>query len=232
MRIVGSGLIATAFRHGARKTTPPLTIFASGVSNSQLNSPSDFSRERTLLEVEILKNNMKLVYFSTMSLEDPYSPQTPYLQHKRALEKLVQESGNLVVRLPLIVGPGGSEHTLLNFFSKKMMKGEDVFAMRDAKRSVLDVTDLVSSLYKLVRRLPDGAPVQRITGPELSPVSELASTLKLALDSTSRIVITDGISEYPTYPENFFCETAPSGTTYENGYARDTIHKYYSAKAS
>ena len=87
--VIGNGLLSRVFFEYKENTD--LLIFASGVSNSQESSVSEFEREKLML-LEVLENhsNKTLVYFSTCAFYDTYFKENLYLRHKRQMEKLIE----------------------------------------------------------------------------------------------------------------------------------------------
>ena len=86
--IIGSGLIAIAFRKFSR--IDDICIFASGVSNSKCKNIEDFRREKVLLQKTLERNQSVsfFVYFSTCSIKDPSMKNTPmYILMNRAVDK-------------------------------------------------------------------------------------------------------------------------------------------------
>jgi nucleoside-diphosphate-sugar epimerase len=115
--IIGSGLLARAFPDSffARED---VCIYAAGVSNSACTNPNEFMRERQRLEGALRQseNVDAFVYFGTCSVADPDALNTPYVQHKLAMEQMVaSHANNLILRLPQVAGKTSNPHTLLNF---------------------------------------------------------------------------------------------------------------------
>ena len=114
--IIGNGLIAQSFRPHFDKYEDTVILFASGVSNSKLTLESEYVREQLLLK-DALKLNKLLVYFSTCSIFDPTLQDSKYIQHKLAMESLIEKNDkHLIVRLPNVVGKIGNPNTMYNFF--------------------------------------------------------------------------------------------------------------------
>ena len=148
--IVGRGLLARAFtaRYG---TDPSVTIFASGVSNSQETGVDRFARERALL-APFLDGGTRLVYFgSCASVMDGDTSATPYMRHKRAMEELVVGSPDgLVLRLPQVVGPTQNPNTLTNFLRDHILNGSPFTVWANAERNLIDVDDVVAIGTRLI----------------------------------------------------------------------------------
>ena len=101
--IIGSGMLAKAFN--IYKADHDLLIFASGVANSQEENRATFQREADLLATAV-NQNLKLVYFSTCSIDDRAVNFSPYVQHKIKMEELIQNECKqfFILRLPQVVG--------------------------------------------------------------------------------------------------------------------------------
>src|ERR1051326_3498083 len=141
--IVGSGLIARGFLPYAQ-ALGDTCIYAAGVSNSSCSDASEFVRDRERLR-QVLSSaptSQLLVYFSTISIDDPASQRSKYIEHKRELEKLAQERRHLIVRLPQTAGISPNPHTLLNYLYARISRSERFDLWRFATRNVIDIEDV------------------------------------------------------------------------------------------
>ena len=114
--VIGKGMMARAF--SLYRSNNNVVVFASGVSNSRESSRKAFFRERNLLRECIATNGNKIiVYFSTWSIYDRMLKETPYVQHKIKMEKIIQRHAGtyLILRLPQVVGKTNNR-TLINYF--------------------------------------------------------------------------------------------------------------------
>lgn len=141
--IIGTGLIANAFRHDFDADSQIL-IFASGVSNSSETYQIEFAREQNLLSEVIsrLKNN-KLIYFSTCSIYDPDLQNSPYVRHKLEMEELVKSCPSyLIFRAPQVIGKSNNPFTLCNFLHSSILTQKLIHIWGKAKRHLIDIDDL------------------------------------------------------------------------------------------
>jgi nucleoside-diphosphate-sugar epimerase len=132
-QIIGTGMIA-------KKMNIPfdVIIFASGVSNSQCISNTEFKREIELFKS--IEKNKKIIYFSTVTI---YQKQrTPYISHKILMEALVKNlcENYLILRLPNLIGSSQSNNQLIPSLVKQITNGE-VTIQKNAKRCILDVEE-------------------------------------------------------------------------------------------
>ena len=147
--IIGNGLIAKAFSEF--KKDSEVLIFASGVSNSSLNSAKDFERELSLLKENISEDKL-LVYFSTVSVFDKSLSSLPYILHKKKIENFVAENckSYCIIRLPNVVGKTSNNHTLTNHIYNKISKGETVKIHKNASRYLMDIDDVSQMVSKII----------------------------------------------------------------------------------
>lgn len=152
--IIGSGDIA-----GVLKDREDLIYFASGVSNSRETRPKAFQREFDLLMAQ--DRTKHLVYFSSLAVLDG---DTPYLQHKRLMERAVKTffAKYTIVRIGNITW-GTNPNTLINFFKAQKLRGEPI-VIQDAYRYIVDETEL---LYWLAL-IPDWSCELNVPGRRLS----------------------------------------------------------------
>ena len=141
--IVGGGLIAKAFSK-KYENDDSVIIFASGVSNSEENNISNFTRERNLLSHFLCKYpNLKFIYFSTILIDYKHNP---YYTHKKEMEDLIKGNSKnyLIVRVPQLIGVSGNNNNLINYLITNIKNGINIDVCGDVKRALLDVDDLVN----------------------------------------------------------------------------------------
>lgn len=104
--IVGRGDIASVLID-----RPNVTFFVSGVSNSRETRDSEFTREYELLLDQSRRRH--IVYVSTLAV---YYGDSPYVEHKRRMEKVVRSSfrSYTIFRIGNITW-GKNPHTLINY---------------------------------------------------------------------------------------------------------------------
>ncbi len=149
--IIGNGMLARAFAaHYAHD--PAVLVFASGVADSTAADPAAFAREHELFARAAGAHAGTLLYFSTCAVAQ-VDGDTPYLQHKRAMEaRVLRHPGGLVLRLPQVVGPAGNPHTLANFLARHIRDGTRFRVWARAERNLVDVEDVARIAAVLVDR--------------------------------------------------------------------------------
>src|SRR6185437_5053251 len=141
--IVGSGLLARAFERRAG-LLEGVCVYAAGVSNSACTDRTEFEHDRARLQrvMASLPDDMRLVYFSTCSICDPWARESPYAQHKLEVEEIVRgRRGHLIVRLPQLAGSTPNPHTLLNYLYNRIVRSERFDLSQHATRNIIDVAD-------------------------------------------------------------------------------------------
>lgn len=148
--IKGRGMLAKAFASFNEQEN--IIIFAQGVSNSQEKDEDNFKRESNILQSVLDENKGKLiVYFGTCSVDDPESKNTPYVEHKLNMEKLIQESGldYYIFRLPQVVGKATSP-TLINFIATQIKAEKEFNVWGNSTRNLIDVDDVCNLVSYIV----------------------------------------------------------------------------------
>lgn len=128
-------------------------IYAAGVSNSGCIDASEFARERHRLADALQQANGVdvFVYFGTCSAIDPKARNTPYVQHKLAMEQLVSaHQSYLILRLPQVAGKTPNPHTLLNYLYARIARSEAFCLWRNALRNIIDVDDVAFIARQLI----------------------------------------------------------------------------------
>lgn len=144
--IIGNGLIAKAL---IEIDAPEMVFFASGVSNSLENNDAVFQREVDLLTNIIEENkDKKIIYFSTLSIDDSSKKDSFYILHKLNVEKYIAENceNYLILRIGNIVGNGGNPATLFNFLKDKINSSAKFNLHTKARRLLVDMDDITKFL--------------------------------------------------------------------------------------
>jgi len=225
--IVGHGLMATAFapRFASDRA---MTVFASGVANSSETRQAEFERERDLLQ-HTLQNASQLMYFSTCSVHDPELSESPYVQHKLAMEQLVQRAGaqHAIVRLPQVVGLSANPHTLTNYLYRQISAGERFELWLQARRNLIDVADVVAIVSHLVA-------AGQIVGVSLNvacsfsvPVLDIVRILEALIGRTARFDSVMAGAHYDLGTKLAQAAAAQIGLVFDEHYVDRLLRKYY-----
>ncbi|MFD8571772.1 NAD-dependent epimerase/dehydratase family protein [Streptomyces sp. NPDC059639] len=200
MEIVGRGFLARNLRPIADRH-PRTVVLAAGVSCAHGTSAHDFAREADLLRETADRcraTGSRLVFFSTaatgmyggvagLGREDgAVVPCTPYGAHKFGLERRLRESGaeHLILRLGHLVGARAPAHQLVPALLRQLARGV-VRVERGAARDLIDVTDTVTVVDRLLERGVHGETVNVVSGHAV-PVSDIVDHLEERLGLSAR----------------------------------------------
>ena len=224
MKIIGSGLIASAF--SKIDLGQEITLFASGVSNSKETIPDKYLREKNLLK-SCLNNSKKLIYFSTCSVVDPNLESTLYVSHKLSLEKLVlKDKNNVVIRLPQVVGICKNPYTLTNFLAYKIYYEQPYDLYKGTLRNIIFVDDMVA-LTQYIFKNKSLANLYSFNMPIHYEISEIVTSLENILGKKSCHNSKNG---YPfRYSESSFVTNAISKNIidFDSNYLEKILTKVY-----
>jgi nucleoside-diphosphate-sugar epimerase len=227
--LIGSGLIAQAFvsEYSQRED---ICIYAAGVSNSTCTDTHEFSRERLRLSeaLQQAKHVNPFVYFGTCSIGDPDARNTPYVQHKLAMEQLASTHPHyLIIRLPQVAGVTPNPHTILNYLYAKIARSESFSLWRNAKRNIIDVVDVASIVSKLV----EDKAARNITLNIANPVSYSMTDIVRAMERVvGKRAIYDVVVRGSGYPIDIAAMLAildKTSVKFGEGYLEKVIGKYY-----
>lgn len=225
--IIGSGLIASAFSRHADKLAHAC-LYAAGVSNSSCRVDSEFVRERQRLQTAITHAGSRLlIYFSTCSIEDPWSQTSPYIAHKREMEVLVRQHRRfLIVRLPQVAGRTPNPHTLLNHLYARISRSEQFELWTRAKRNIIDVDDVACLVMEL---LSEGAAAETIN--VANPVNTSTLDIVRAFEHvTRRIAVCHALDlggEYMIDVARIQTAIQRCDIRFDETYLLRTLTKYY-----
>lgn len=224
--IVGDGLLARAFAP-RYASDAAVTIFASGVSNSQETEPAQFARERALLASELANASRLLVYFGSCAAGGSEEPPTPYIRHKQAMEALVTGSGHgLVLRLPQVVGPTRNPNTLTNFLHDRIAAGARFVAWAGAERSLIDIDDIAAIGSRMIDEGARPRPLSIAPFRSLS-MREIVAIFERVLGRTANAEWMERGAPLHIDAVDAQRIAADIGIDLRDGYAERVIRKYY-----
>ncbi|MBI4524929.1 MAG: NAD-dependent epimerase/dehydratase family protein [Deltaproteobacteria bacterium] len=225
--IIGSGLLARTF-HDAAKDRSDVVIYAAGVSNSQCRDVREFDRERNLLERSLQATDVLtcFVYFSTCSIADPESPDTPYVQHKLRMEQIVRaHPSHLILRLPHVAGRTPNPHTLLNYLYARIARGERFAVWRHARRNVIDCNDLRTLSLALIDSGVRGETLN-VANVRDYAILEIVRTLERICRGHAVYDLVDRGAAYPIDVSRLL-PFAEAAITFNESYLENVLRKYY-----
>lgn len=225
--IVGDGLLARAFAP-VFADDPTVVVFASGVANSAETDPAAFARERALFDAAAGRHRGRLVYFGTCSADGQAT--SPYLEHKRTMERCVLDRGGVVLRLPQVVGASRNPHTLANFLASHVREGRRFTIWARAERNLVDVADVARIAAVLV---PGAPPASRlsIAAPRSLPMPELVRIFERVL---GRAALCDEAPRGEPMPIDAPAAHAAAralGIDLGGDYAERVVRRYYGSEA-
>lgn len=227
--IIGSGLLAHAFSH-AFLQREDVCIYAAGVSNSSCTDAHEFARERQRL-VDALRQTMHVdafVYFGTCSVADPEARNTPYVQHKLAMEQVVYtHPRNLILRLPQVAGKTPNPHTLLNFLYARISRSESFSLWSKAKRNIIDVVDAASIAQQLIANNSARNTTLNIANVVNYPMADIVSAMERAVGKRAVYDVVERGSEYLIDTSAILPVLEKAGVKFGKDYLEKVIDKYY-----
>lgn len=225
--IIGRGLIANAFVHEFMEDQE-VTIFASGVSNSNEVSKDAFLRESTLLKKVIADDSCLLVYFSTCSIGDLERHNTPYVRHKIEMENLVAQSGQyLILRLPQVVGKTYNPYTLTNYLHSQIESGSHFTIWNKAWRNLIDIDDIAKIATYMIRKSSFWNHTFNIASPFPICVIDLVGVFERILGVKADYEVSDRGDHYDIDVVDAMYVAQIVGVEFGSDYVEKVIKKYY-----
>jgi len=228
--IIGSGLLASAFSSTFLEDKDVI-IYAAGVSNSNCTDESEFERERSRLSESLQKTSKDktFVYFGTCSVNDPLVINTPYVQHKLAMEKIVYtHPNNLIFRLPQAAGKTPNPHTLLNFLYARISRSEKFNLWCNAKRNIIDVDDVVAIAIQLIANNSIRNATFNIANTVNYKMIDVVKIMEQVLCKRAIYDVTENGSEYTIDIADMSSVLDDAKVKFDDDYLKNVIAKYYS----
>ena len=227
--LFGSGLLARAFSPTFSQIGNAC-IYAAGVSNSGCSDRDEFERERQRLS-DALQHEIAVdvfVYFGTCSIGDMDPYNTPYVQHKMAMEQLVfAHPRHLVLRLPQVAGRTPNPHTLLNYLYARISRSESFSLWGKAKRNIIDVDDIAVVTKHLIADDSMRNIVLNVANPINYPMIDIVSAMEAVTGKLGIYDVLERGSEYQIDTSALLPVFDKVGINFEDGYLERVITKYY-----
>lgn len=226
--ILGKGLIATELEKIIEhKNRNKIVYIASGVSNSNEIDANKFLREENLVKSALSLKN-KIVYFSTCSIYDETSWDSPYVRHKTNIERLIASRGDFYIfRVPQVVGRSPNKSTLVNYLANKIKNREKFVLWSGARRNLIDVHDLARMINFCTSNNLGLNKINNLANKNFCVVDEIVKELELiiGIDAQYSIAIDS---------KNFtFCTMLSEAVSnelkikFDSNYLRTILRKYY-----
>lgn len=224
--IVGAGMLARAF--AARfSTNDDVVVFASGVSNSAERAQAAFDRESALLR-QSLESGRRLIYFSSCAVGNPHQVPTPYFEHKRMMEEQVLAEGQVVYRLPQVVGRSANPNTLTNFLHDAIVNARSFTLQRGVERNLIDVDHVAQIAEELLQHSPDALtePVA-IATPRSLPMHEIVAEFESVLNRKAVYTALERTVPFPIESRAAQESASRLGISFDENYLATMLRKYY-----
>jgi len=227
--LIGSGLLAHAFS-SAFLQREDVCIYAAGVSNSGCTDSHEFARERQRLG-DALRQAIcvdAFVYFGTCSVADPEAKNTPYVQHKLAMEQVVRtHSRSLILRLPQVAGKTPNPHTLLNFLYARIARSESFKLWSKAKRNIIDVVDVAAIAQLLIASGSARNTTFNVANVANYSMLDIVGVMEKAIGKRAIYDVVERGSEYPIDTSAMLPLLEQAGVKFGHDYLEKVINKYY-----
>jgi nucleoside-diphosphate-sugar epimerase len=205
-------------------------IYAAGVSNSSCTDEHEFARERQRLTKALAQagREVTFVYFGTCSVADPEARDTPYVQHKLAMEQLVSAHPRyLIVRLPQVAGKTPNPHTLLNYLYARISRSEAFLLWRKAERNIIDVADVAAIARLLFADTSMRNITLNIANPTSYPMIDIVHAMERVIGKLAIYEIVERGSGYPIDIGMIRSILDKTAIRFDDSYLDRVLGKYY-----
>ena len=227
--IVGNGMIARAFA-GSVERHDNFCIYAAGVSRSTCTDEKEFIRERDCLSsaLELGIDLKPFVYFSTCSINDPDTRDTPYVRHKMAMEAIVRSHPEyLVLRLPQVAGSSSNPHTLLNFLYAHIKRAERFVLWTKANRNIIDICDIILITQQLIADLSIRRVTLNVANSKNYPIPQIVEIFERIVGRQAIFDELDKGTDYEIDIDQILPVIQQAGVSFDEDYLERVLRKYY-----
>jgi dolichol-phosphate mannosyltransferase len=141
--VIGNGVIANRFVDYSLQAD--YLIFAGSVNDSALKDKNEIEKEEATVKAALADYaDTTFVYFSSCSILDQDTKNTPYVQHKVRMERLIQDTSkrHLIIRLPQVMGLDDSRSSLVNYLVNAINNQKPFEVWQLAQKNLIDIDDV------------------------------------------------------------------------------------------
>lgn len=229
--VVGNGMIANTFK--SYKDDSNVIIFASGVSNSKETSGENYQREFELLQRTVEKyTNKTLVYFSTCSIEDKDLASSPYVVHKKTIEKFIAENTGsyYLFRVSNLAGVSNNPYTLLNYFIFNILRDHPLTVWLNAFRNIIGVDDMYAIANYFLQEKKERNTVVNIANPKNYSVPYILECIEKHLGKKGIYTEIKRGDDYEIDTTTALAVIQKLGIQFNDDYLPSLLKKYYHSK--
>lgn len=226
--ILGNGLIANELKKIIElKNENKVIYIASGVSNSSEVDEDKFLREENLVKSTFTLKS-KIVYFSTCSIYDEESLDSPYVRHKIKMENLIAARGNFFIfRVPQVVGFSLNKSTLVNYLANKIKNREKFVLWSSALRNLIDVHDLALMVNFCVGNNLGFNKISNLANKNFYTVDEIVKELEFIIGAEAQYSVLKNNKNFIFCTKFSESISNKAKITFNNNYLRNILNKYY-----
>ena len=150
--VIGSGVIANRFIDYSLQ--PNYLIFAGNVNDSVIQDEQVIQAEEVAVKNALSKpDDAIFIYFSSCSILDSEVADTPYVQHKERMEKLIQDSEKkyMIFRLPQVLGLSDVKSSLINFLVDSIREHRPFDLWQNADKNLIDIDDVHAIVGEILK---------------------------------------------------------------------------------
>lgn len=229
--VIGHGMIANRFM--TYKNDKDIIIFASGVSNSKETRQENYVREFELLKETIHNNkNKTIVYFSTCSIDDADLTMSPYVIHKKNLEKFIRENSQsyYIFRVSNLAGVSNNPYTLLNYFILNILREHPLTVWKNAYRNIIGIDDMFAIAHYFLQEKKEINTIINIANPQNYTVPYILKCIETHLNKKGIYNEIERGDDYKINTSTIEPVIKKLGIQFNDTYLSSLLKKYYHSK--
>lgn len=226
--LIGSGIVADRFCDYELQSKH--LVFAGAIHDSEVCDPQIIAEEERALKAALAtSSDIPCVYFSSCSILDPEVQNTPYVEHKIRMEKILQESGRSfwVFRLPQLVGPTDTQSNLAKYFVDQIYNEKKFEVWGGAKRNFIDIDDVHVIVSHIIRKDLHANSIINIANSAQNSPKDLVTSIEQVLGISAKYTELDKGTDLAIDISKIEPLFANLDVTFDDTYLQRLIDKYY-----
>jgi dolichol-phosphate mannosyltransferase len=226
--VIGRGVIANRFIDYTSQSN--YLIFAGSVNDSAISSESIIQEEEAAVSTALLASAETIfVYFSSCSISDPDLGQTPYVQHKVRMEKLIQDSAKsfYIFRLPQLLGLSDAKSSVVNYFVDAIYNQKPFKLWQFAQKNLIDIDDVHEIVGEVLRRKIGLNKLTNIASAHQTSVLQLVNDIEGFFGCAANFELVEKGSSYALDVSEIQPILRDLNIDFNEGYIKNSLSKYF-----
>ncbi|MDC0598492.1 glycosyltransferase family 2 protein [Gammaproteobacteria bacterium] len=226
--LIGKGVIANRFVDYSLQSN--CLVFAGGVNDSAIQDEALITNEEEAVKKALAEwEDSTFVYFSSCSILDSSVQDTQYVQHKKRMEALIQNSAKkfIIIRLPQVMGLSDNNSSLVNYLFNAINNQKPFELWQNVQKNLIDIDDVHQIVGELLKSKQHMNKVVNVASTQQTLVKDLVHEIESFLGTSSNYQAVDKGTSYDIDISDIKPILLKLDIGFNDGYIKASLNKYF-----